>query len=73
LQAQAQSVYDHALANGISQTKAGFIVTDAIAPFTFATLPGEETAWHEAPVTSTKQVRNLADRIYDACFVVVSY
>ena len=73
LQAQAQSVYDHALANGISQTKAGFIVTDAIAPFTFATLPGEETAWHEAPVTSTKQVRYLADRIYDACFVVVSY
>ncbi|WP_339527829.1 hypothetical protein, partial [Pseudomonas sp. EL_65y_Pfl2_R96] len=49
------------------------IVTDAIAPFTFATLPGEETAWHEAPVTSTKQVRYLADRIYDACFVVVSY
>ena len=73
LQTQAQSVYDHALANGMSQTKAGFIVTDAIAPFTFATLPGEETAWHEAPVTSTKQLRYLADRIYDACFVVVSY
>jgi hypothetical protein len=73
LQTMAQTAYDDALAEGISQTKAGFIVTDAIAPFTFATLPGEETAWHEAPVTSTKQVRYLADRIYDACFVVISY
>jgi integrase len=73
LQTMAQTAYDDALAEGISQTKAGFIVTDAIAPFTFATLPGEETPWHEAPVTSTKQVRYLADRIYDACFVVIAY
>ena len=73
LQTQAQSAYDDALARAISQTKAGFIVTDAIAPFTFSTLPGEETPWHEAPVTSTKQVRRLADRIYDACFVVIAY
>lgn len=70
---QAQAAYDDALANGISQTKAGFIVTDAIAPFTFSTLPGEETPWYEAPVTSTKQVRYLANRIYDACFVVIAY
>ena len=35
LQTQAQSAYDDALARGISQTKAGFIVTDAIAPFIF--------------------------------------
>src|SRR5271166_317674 len=73
LQTQAQSAYDDALARGISQTKAGFIVTDATAPFIFATLPGEETAWHEAPVISTKQVRYLSDRIYDACFVVIAY
>jgi integrase len=73
LQTMAQTAYDDALAEGINQTKAGFIVTDAIAPFTFATLPGEETAWHEASVTSTKQVRYLADRIYDACFVVIAY
>ena len=73
LQTQAQSAYDDALARAISQTKAGFIVTDAIAPFTFSTLPGEESPWHEAPVTSTKQVRRLADRIYDACFVVIAY
>jgi len=73
LQAQAQTAYDDALAEGISQTKAGFIVTDTIAPFTFATLPGENAPWYTAPVTSTKQVRYLADRIYDACFVAISY
>ena len=39
LQRLAQTVYDDALAQGISQTKAGFIVTDAIAAFTFSTLP----------------------------------
>lgn len=48
-------------------------MTDAIAPFAFSTLPGEESPWHEAPVTSTKQVRYLVDRIYDACFVVIAY
>ena len=73
LQTQAQTAYDDALARGVSQTKAGFIVTDAIAPFAFSTLPGEENPWHEAPVTSTKQVRYLADRIYDACFIVIAY
>lgn len=73
LQIQAQTAYDHALASGISQTKAGFIVTDTIAPFVFSTLPAEDAPWHDAPVTSTKQVRYLADRIYDACFVVIAY
>lgn len=73
LQTMAQATYDDALGQGIHQTKAGFIVTDAIASFVFATLPGEEDPWHEAPVTSTKQVRYLADRIYDACFVVIAY
>ena len=73
LQAKAQSAYDDALAKGIPQTKAGFIVTDAIAGFSFSTLPGEDASWHAAPVTSTKQIRYLADRIYDACFVVIAY
>ncbi len=73
LQTQAQTAYDDALARGIHQTKAGFIVTDVIAGFTFSTPPGEETPWHAVPVTSTKQVRYLADRIYDACFVVMAY
>lgn len=73
LQAQAQTAYDDALAQGIHQTKAGFIVTDTIAPFVFSILPGEEAPWHEAPITSTKQVRYVVDRIYDACFVVIAY
>jgi integrase len=73
LQTQAQATYDDALARGISQTKAGFVVVDAIARFTFATLPDENGPWHVAPVASTKDVRYLVDRIYDACFVVVAY
>ncbi len=73
LQTIAQATYDAALGQGIHQTKAGFIVTDAIAPFVFTMLPGEDTPWHDAPVTSTKHVRYLCDRIYDACFVVIAY
>ena len=36
-------------------------------------LPGEEAPWHRAPVTSTKTVRYLADRLYDACFVTIAW
>lgn len=73
LQTQAQTAYDNALAEGISQTKAGFIATGAIMGFTFSTLRGEDSPWYKVPVTSTKHVRYLADRIYDACFVVIAY
>ncbi|GAY19622.1 MULTISPECIES: hypothetical protein [Sphingobium] len=73
LQSKAQAAYDAALASGLSPTKAGFRVTDAIAPFRFRVLPGEEAPWHPAPVTSTKTVRQLADRLYDACFVVIAW
>jgi hypothetical protein len=73
LQKLAQGAYDTALNEGISQTKTGFIAVDAISAFTFSTLPDEEAPWHESPVTSTKQVRHLVDRIYEACFVVVAY
>lgn len=73
LQAQAQGAYDAALAAGRTPTRAGFDVTAAIAAFRFQILPGEETPWHPAPVTSTKTVRQLADRLYDACFVVIAY
>jgi hypothetical protein len=54
---QAQATYDEALAAGIGQTKAGFVVVDAIAGFSFSTLPGEDEPWHPSPVVSTKQVR----------------
>jgi len=73
LQVRAQNAYDEALARGIDQTKAGFIVVDAIADFSFVTLPNEAVPWQGAPVTSTKQLRVLIDRLYDACFIVVAY
>lgn len=73
LHAKAQSAYDDGLARGLSQTKVGFAVVDGIAAYRFSTLPNEEVPWHAAPVKSTKAVRQLVDRIYDACFVVVAY
>jgi integrase len=73
LYALAQSIYDAALKSGISPTKAGFRVTDAIASFRFSVLAEEDAPWHPAPVTSTKTVRQLVDRLYDACLVVVAY
>ena len=70
---RAQAAYDEALAAGISQTQAGFVVIDAIAAFRFSTLAGEDTPWHASPVTSTKQIRSLVARIGEACFIVVAY
>jgi hypothetical protein len=73
LHGNAQSAYDDGLARGLSQTKVGFVVVNAIAAYGFSTLPGEDVPWHVSPVRSTKVVRQLVDRIYDACFVVVAY
>ncbi len=70
---RAQAAYDEALGQGLHQTKAGFAVLPAIADFSFSTLPGDAQPWHAAPLTSTKQVRHLVDRLYDACFITVSY
>jgi integrase len=70
---QAQGAYDTALGEGLTPTKASFRVVDEIAPFRFATLPVEDAPWQAAPITSTKTVRQLVDRLYDACFVVVAY
>lgn len=70
---RAQAAYEAALADGMSQTKAGFSVVDAIADFSFSTPQGEARPWQAAPVTSTKRVRALVDRIGDACFIVVAY
>jgi hypothetical protein len=73
LHAKAQSAYDDGLARGLSQTKVGFAVVAAIAAYRFSTLPDEHVPWHASPVRSTKVVRQLVDRIYEACFVVVAY
>jgi integrase len=73
LQALAQSAQDGALAKGMSYDRSRFVVLEAIRPFRFSTLPGEAAPWQDAPVTSTKQVRFLVQRLYEACFVVISY
>ena len=73
LQAMAQSAQDEALAKGMSYHRSRFVVLEAIRPFRFSRLPGEAAPWHNAPVTSTKQVRFLVQRLYEACFVVISY
>jgi hypothetical protein len=62
-----------ALARGIDQSRAVSVVVDAIAGFSFVTLPNEAVPWHGVQVTSTKQLRVLIDRLYDACFIVVAY
>ena len=73
LQALAQSAQDEALAKGISYHRSRFVVLEAIKSFRFSTLPGEAAPWQDAPVTSTKRVRFLVQRLYEACFVVISY
>jgi integrase len=70
---QAQAAYSAALAAGVSQTRAGFAVVDAMAGFNFSTLRGDDKPWHPAPVTTTKQVRALVSRIGEACFIAVAY
>ena len=73
LQRKAQCAYDEGLSHGLSQTKVGFVVVEALADFSFSLLPDEQLPWHTAPVTSTKEVRQLVDRIYEACFVTIAY
>lgn len=69
----AQSAYDEALRGKLTPTKASFAVVDAISAWHFSTLPGEAAPWNPAPIKSTKTVRQLIDRLYEACFVVVAY
>ena len=55
---------------GGSATKAAL---QAVSDFTFGTLPDDKSPWYPHPITSTKQIRYLVDRMYDACFVLISY
>jgi hypothetical protein len=43
-----------------------------IAGFDFATIDGEDASWHP-PISGTRRVRFLVERIYDACFVTIAY
>jgi len=73
LQTRAQTIYDHGLAQGSDRTNVRCTVINSITEIAFSTLPGEKAPWHTATITSTRQVRQLVDIIYDACFAVVSY
>ncbi len=43
-----------------------------VSSFRFSTIEGEEVAWHP-PLTRTRELRLLINRIQEACFVSISY
>ena len=73
LQTRAQAAYDTTLQEGKSYWSAHHATLCAVADFTFAILPSEDDPWYPHPITGTGQIRYLVDRIYDACFVLISY
>ena len=61
------------LAKGKTLWTASWAAGLSASDFTMATVPGEETPWYPDPITGLQTVRFLVDRIYDACFVLISY
>ena len=47
-------------------------VRNLVSSFRFSTIDGEEAPWH-APLTRTKDLRLLINRIQEACFVTIAY
>ena len=43
-----------------------------VSSFRFSTIEGEHTPWH-APLTRTKDLRLLVNRIQEACFITIAY
>ncbi len=72
LRDQASSLYLERRAAGFSTSSTRQPVLKLVAAFEFSHIDGEDAPWHP-PVIGTKQVRFLVDRIYEACFVVISY
>ena len=73
LRSRAQAAFDAALHEGRSKWLTHQAALRAVSDFTFATLPGEDDPWYPHPITGTRQISYLVDRIYDACFVLISY
>jgi integrase len=73
LRDRIQPLYERLLAQGHDRQIARHHVLKKISAFRFATIAGEEAAWHPAPVIGTKRARFLVERIYDACFIVITY
>ena len=72
LRNRAVSLYEERRARGITRRSVRQPVLKLIAAFEFTRLDGEDSPWHPL-IIGTKQVRFLVDRIYEACFVVISY
>lgn len=73
LRNSAQIAYDEALAAGHKGQWARDRACRAVRGFTFSTLPDEEGPWHPDPISGTRQVGFLVDRLYDAAFIVIAY
>jgi integrase len=72
LRDRVHGVYQDSLDHGSPPYAARHTARAAARGFEFATLDDEEAPWHP-PVISTKRVRFLVERIYDACFVTIAY
>jgi integrase len=69
---QAAPLYLQRREAGFSSSSTRQPVLKLIAAYEFSHIDGEATPWHP-PIVGTKQLRFLIDRIYEACFVVISY
>jgi hypothetical protein len=72
LRDRVQGVYQDRLDHGCPRHAARQAACIAARRFEFTTLDNERAPWHP-PVISTKRVRFLVERIYDACFVTIAY
>jgi integrase len=72
LRDHVRGVYQDGLDHGSPRYAARQAARAAARTFEFATLDNEGAPWHP-PVISTKRVRFLIERIYDACFVTIAY
>ena len=73
LRSRAQAACDATLRRGKSRPSACNAVLPAISGFAFTELSNEVGPWYPHPITSTEQISYLVNRIYDACFVLISY
>ena len=69
----AQDAYDATLAAGYSGMWARKTALRTVSDFKFSTLPGDSEPWHPYPITSTKRLTWLVDRMYDAAFVLIAW
>ncbi len=72
LRDRTTALYEERRARGLSIPCVRDPVLALVAAFGFTRIDGEDIPWHP-PITGTKQVRFLVERVYDACFVTIAY